>query len=117
MKTPWWFLHKTPLSFVLLPVAAVYRVASLVVQSVRKIGAYQSRRPVICVGNIMAGGVGKTPIVREIAMRFDAPVVMRGYKKSAKTGNAGDEAVMLARAGLQVHTGNRSAAIKLLNSH
>ncbi len=64
----------------------------------------------------MAGGVGKTPIVREIAMRFDAPVVMRGYKKSANTGNAGDEAVMLARAGLQVHTGNRRAAIKLLNN-
>gem|GEM_PF-5974671 len=24
MKTPWWFLHKTPLSFVLLPVAVGY---------------------------------------------------------------------------------------------
>jgi tetraacyldisaccharide 4'-kinase len=75
-----------------------------------------SRRPVICVGNILAGGVGKTPIVRAIANRFDAPIVMRGYKKSAKTANVGDEATMLARAGLIVHVGNRRANISLLNN-
>lgn len=116
MKTPWWFLHKTPISFALLPVSWVYYGLSRAVYAMRRIGAYQSRRPVICIGNILAGGVGKTPIVREVAMRFDAPVIMRGYKKSANTGNAGDEALMLARSGLQVHTGNRRAAIKLLNN-
>ncbi len=115
MKTPWWFLHKTPLAFLLLPVSWIYYLMGRVVYLFRKIGAYKSRRDVICIGNIMAGGVGKTPIVREIAKFFDAPVVMRGYKKSAKTGNIGDEAMMLARYGLQVHVGNRKSNIILLN--
>ena len=115
MKTPWWFLHKTPLAFLLLPISWVYYFFVRVVYLFRKIGAYKSRRKIICIGNIMAGGVGKTPIVRAIAEFLDAPVVMRGYKKSAKTGNIGDEAAMLARTGLQVHVGDRKSNIVLLN--
>lgn len=116
MKTPWWFLHKTPISFILVPISWVYYGIGRIVYGVRKIGAYKSRRPIVCVGNILAGGVGKTPIVRAIANYFDAPVVMRGYKKSAATGNAGDEALMLSRDGLQVHTGDRKSNIILLNN-
>lgn len=115
MKTPWWFTHKTPIACLLVPVSWVYYAASRIVYFIRGFRSYKSRRPVICVGNILAGGVGKTPIVRAIANLIGAPVVMRGYKKSAHTGNAGDEAIMLTRAGLQVHTGNRMAVIKLLN--
>lgn len=115
MKTPWWFLHKTPLAFILVPVSWIYYLFSKIVFVFRKIGAYKSRRKIICVGNIMAGGVGKTPVVREIAEFLDAPVVMRGYKKSAKTGNIGDEAAMLARDGLRVHVGDRKSNVVLLN--
>ncbi len=115
MKTPWWFLHKTLLAVLLLPVSLIYFFISRVVFWVRKIGAYKSRRKIICIGNILAGGVGKTPVVRAVAEFLDAPVVMRGYKKSAKTGNVGDEAAMLARDGLQVHVGDRKSNIILLN--
>lgn len=115
MKTPWWFLYKTPLAWLLVPVSWIYYLFSRLVFMSRKIGAYKSRRKIICVGNILAGGVGKTPIVRAIAEFLDAPVVMRGYKKSAKTGNVGDEAAMLARGGLQVHVGDRKSNIILLN--
>lgn len=115
MRTPWWFMHKTPVAFLMLPLSWLYYLIGRVVYFLRRFGAYKSRRPIVCVGNILAGGVGKTPIVRAIANRFDAPVVMRGYKKSAATGNAGDEASMLARDGLQVHTGNRKSNIILLN--
>ena len=115
MKTPWWFMHKTPLAFILLPVSWVYYLIGRVVYMFRKIGAYKSSRPVVCFGNILAGGVGKTPIVRAVAKMFDAPVVMRGYKKSAKTGNVGDEATMLARDGIQVHVGDRKSNIILLD--
>ncbi len=115
MKTPWWFLHKTPLAILLLPVSFIYWFISKLVYGVRKLHVYKSRRPIICVGNILAGGVGKTPIVRNIATYLDAPVVMRGYKKSAGTGNAGDEALMMARDGIQVHTGSRKSNIVLLN--
>ena len=115
MKTPWWFLHKTPLAFLLLPVSWIYYLVGRCVYLFRKICVYKPRRPIICVGNILAGGVGKTPIVRQIAEFLDAPVVMRGYKKSAKTGNIGDEAVMLARSGIQVHVGDRKSNIILLD--
>ena len=115
MKTPWWFMHKTLLAFILLPVSWGYYAVSRIVFNVRLSHQYKSRRPVICVGNILAGGVGKTPIVREIATYLDAPVVMRGYKKTADTGNVGDEALMLSRAGLIVHTGNRKSNVILLN--
>jgi len=116
MKTPWWFLHKTPVSLILWPVSMIYYAAARMVYFMRKIRAYKSRRAVICVGNILAGGVGKTPIVCEIAKFLDAPVVMRGYKKSAATNGAGDEALMLSRTGLQVHTGHRLANVRLLDA-
>jgi len=116
MKTPWWFLRKTPIALILWPLSVLYYMVSRLVYLVRSIGAYKSRRPVVCVGNIFAGGVGKTPIVRAIAQTFGAPVVMRGYKKCAATGNIGDEATMLSRAGLQVHTGNRKSNVRLLNA-
>lgn len=82
---------------------------------VRSVRSVKSRRKIICVGNILAGGVGKTPVVRAIANRYGAPVVMRGYKKSDQTGNVGDEATMLARSGLTVHVGSRKSNILLLN--
>ena len=115
MKTPWWFLHKNPLAFLLLPISWVYFFIGRIVFSFRKINPYKSRRPIICIGNILAGGVGKTPIVRAVANFLDAPIVMRGYKKSKKTGNVGDEATMLMRDGLQVHVGDRKSNLILLN--
>lgn len=116
MKTPWWFLRKTPLALILWPVSVLYYIVSRIVYGVRKIGAYKSRRPVICIGNILAGGVGKTPIVRAIATRLGAPVVMRGYKKCSATGNIGDEAMMLSRDGILVHTGDRKSNVRLLDA-
>ena len=116
MKTPWWFLSKNLMAWILIPVSWIYYLFGNVVFLLRKRNSLISKRPIICVGNILAGGVGKTPIVRAIANRFDAPVVMRGYKKSDKTSNVGDEATMLARSGLIVHVGNRRANISLLNN-
>ena len=115
MKTPWWFLRKTPLSFILWPIGWLYYLIGRVVFVLRSIRPLKSRRKIICVGNILAGGVGKTPIVRQIATRLDAPVVMRGYKKSKDFADAGDEATMLARDGLVVHVGDRKSNIILLN--
>lgn len=115
MKTPWWFLHKTPLAFLLLPVSVIYYFFSRIVYKWRKLFAYRSRRKIICIGGLFAGGVGKTPIVRVIANRLDVPVVMRGYKRSAKTGNIGDEATMLMNDGIAVHVGHRKSNIMLLN--
>ncbi len=115
MKTPNWFLHRGIVAWLLLPFAGVYYLSSRVVFNHRAKHSMQSRRKIICVGNILAGGVGKTPIVRQIAEFFDAPVVMRGYKHSSKTNNIGDEALMLSLRGINVHTGDRKSNIILLN--
>ena len=115
MKTPWWFLYKTPLAFILWPISYVYYAFGRLVYFFRERKQLHSRRKIVCVGNILAGGVGKTPIVRQIANFLNAPVVMRGYKSTDKTCGVGDEAMMLANDGLLVHTGDRKSNIYLLN--
>lgn len=115
MKTPYWFLHKSFVAFLLWPISWAYYFAGRLVFLIRKMFAYKSDRPIICIGNILSGGVGKTPVVRAIAEQFDLPIVMRGYKSSLQTEGIGDEALMLSRGGLQVHTGNRKSNIILLD--
>ena len=116
MKTPRWFLKRNIISYLLWPLSGIYYVASRAVYNTRKIKIYKSRRPIVCFGNILAGGVGKTPIVRNVAKFFDAPVVMRGYKKSDKTDGVGDEAKMLSNDGILVHVGDRKSNLILLNN-
>ncbi|HEY8667420.1 MAG TPA: tetraacyldisaccharide 4'-kinase [Tepidisphaeraceae bacterium] len=57
-------------------------------------------RPAISVGNITAGGTGKTPVVRWLAERLRADgrrpaILLRGYKSSSA--GASDEQLMLQR--------------------
>lgn len=115
MKTPFWFLKQNPIAWLLIPFSVVYYFFGRIVFLFRKFRQVKSRRLIICVGNILAGGVGKTPIVKEIANYLDAPIVMRGYKKSEETSGIGDEATMLSNNGLVVHTGNRKVNILMLN--
>lgn len=115
MKTPKWFLRRGLKAWLLLPFSGLYFLFSKWVFKKRSKHPLVSNRKIICVGNLLAGGVGKTPIVRQIAEFFDSPVVMRGYKRSRKTNGVGDEALMLSRYGLAVHTGDRKSNIILLN--
>jgi tetraacyldisaccharide 4'-kinase len=117
MKTPSWFLKKNFAACALLPLSWLYFLGSRVVYCIRSsvvshrssvIGRRSSVPKTICIGGLLAGGVGKTPIVREIAKRLSAPVVMRGYK-------GGDEAEMLKKNGLDVYVGNRAKNIEKLN--
>ena len=115
MKTPRWFLKRSIMSYLLWPLSGFYYIGAKLVFKFRKLHEYKSRRPVICFGNILSGGVGKTPVVRQVARFFDAPVVMRGYKKSESTDGIGDEAKMLSLNGILVHVGNRKDNLILLN--
>ena len=115
MKTPKWFLKRNLISYLLYPLSFGYYFVSKIVFGLRKCREYESRRPVICIGNILSGGVGKTPVVRNMANFFDAPVVMRGYKKNEHTDNVGDEAKMLMNDGILVHVGDRKSNLVLLN--
>jgi len=115
MKTPRWFLKRSIIAYLLVPFSWIYNLFSVIVFKFRKRHEYVSRRPIVCFGNILSGGVGKTPIVRQVAKFLDAPVVMRGYKKTNETDNIGDEAKMLSADGLQVHVGSRKSNLILLN--
>ena len=115
MKTPKWFLRRNLVSVMLLPLSVFYLIGSRAVFNIRKKREYVSHRPIICFGNILSGGVGKTPIVRNVAKFFDAPVVMRGYKKTKDTDCIGDEAKMLSSDNILVHVGNRKSNLILLN--
>jgi len=115
MKTPKWFLKKNLVAYILTPFSLFYLIGSRTVFNIRKKFEYVSRRPVVCFGNILSGGVGKTPIVRNVAKLFDAPVVMRGYKKTKETDCIGDEAKMLSSDNILVHVGNRKSNLVLLN--
>lgn len=106
MKTPNWFLKKNVVAWLLLPLSFLYFIASRFVFISRQFRQKNSKIPVICVGGLLAGGVGKTPIVREIAKKINAAVVMRVY-------HGGDEAKMLKSAGLKVFIGaDRTQSIK-----
>lgn len=90
-----------------LPLAACYWLAVALRRFAYRIGLKETRRapmPVISVGNITAGGTGKTPFAAYlakglIARRFAKrpAILMRGYG-AAKPGEPNDEALELTRA-------------------
>lgn len=111
MKTPAFWQGNHPISDLLLPAAVLYGMAG----TIRRLMAKPVRLPVpvICVGNVTAGGGGKTPVAIAIGERLKAKGVnafflSRGYggKSSgplrvdtAKHGarEVGDEPLLLSR--------------------
>lgn len=99
----------------LLPLSTVFALVSTIRRSLYRnsVRAYTSRYPLIVVGNITAGGTGKTPLVIYLAQQlcdrgYRPGIVSRGY--GAKAANypfavtpgtgfreAGEEALMIAR--------------------
>lgn len=111
MNTPGFWQHRGMRSTCLLPLSALYAL-----------GAWLDRRftrprraplPVISVGNVTAGGAGKTPTTLALAALLQASgaqphILTRGYGGAARTAHrvsahdtaatVGDEALLLARA-------------------
>jgi len=121
------------LSILLLPLAAAFACAVALRQALYRAGIFRSYRvpvPVIVVGNITAGGTGKTPLVLWLCdflrQQGHAPgIVSRGYggrgqtmavKEHTPPDIAGDEPVILARrSGCPVWIGHdRVAAARAL---
>lgn len=125
------------LSIALLPAAVVFRMVSALRRMAFRAGLFRSEHagvPVIVVGNITAGGTGKTPLViwlcaflREQGLR--PGIVSRGYGGEGTIRNVrvdsnpaavGDEPALLAsRTGCPVWVGyDRVAAVRaLLSAH
>ncbi|PDW36895.1 tetraacyldisaccharide 4'-kinase [Helicobacter pylori] len=97
------------LIFALYPFSLIYQaIATLKRKTAKK---HDFKIPIISIGNLIAGGSGKTPFILEIAPRYqEVAVVSRGYQRNSKglvvvsiKGNilvpqktAGDEAYLLA---------------------
>lgn len=89
MKTPdfWYSSEKSIRSLMLIPVAMIYDIISTLKRS------YATPKklpiPVICVGNVVAGGAGKTPVSLHIGQMLSdkgmkACFLSRGYGGSIK---------------------------------
>ncbi|MEQ9629728.1 MAG: tetraacyldisaccharide 4'-kinase [Roseitalea porphyridii] len=111
MRAPAFWRHDGALARLLMPAAVIY--AAAVRHRLRAVMPHKAAVPVICVGNLVAGGAGKTPtaiaiadLLRELG-RVPA-FVTRGYKGRERGPltvdparhdwrAVGDEALLLAR--------------------
>ncbi len=120
----------------LLPIAALFAAAAGVRRWLYRRGiipSYRSRRLVVVVGNLTAGGAGKTPFVMWLAGELSrrglrVGVALRGYGGASGPARriephdaaeeSGDEALMIRRrADLPVAVGaSRAEAVRLLES-
>jgi tetraacyldisaccharide 4'-kinase len=123
----WYAPSITPLAALLWPLSLLYRMAVAARRALFGVGILRSHSlpvPVIVVGNINVGGVGKTPLVRALAEQLAnhgcrPGIVSRGYGGSNAAPRAvvpgddpkvvGDEPLLLADAGVPVWIGHDRA--------
>ena len=129
----WYAPQATPLALALAPLAGIFRVVVAARRSLYARGWLRTERlgvPVVVVGNLAAGGSGKTPLAIAIAEALAARgwrpgFVSRGYGREGSEarivssgddpGRSGDEALLLAATGFPVAVGARRAdAARLL---
>ena len=127
MKPPlFWYQDRSVPGFMLSPLGALYGAATA--RRVRQAPSYRASIPVICIGNINAGGTGKTPTAIALAQRLTEMgqrphIVSRGYGGSlggpvqvdAKTHSAaqvGDEPLMLSEFAPTWIAKDRAAGVK-----
>ena len=126
LKAPgFWQKEHTFLGGLLSPLGRIYAWA--VRRQVKKAKPYEARIPVICVGNLVMGGVGKTPLAVSIAEYFKMngmkpAFLTRGYggglsniladpdKHTAE--QTGDEALLLARVAPTIVDADRARGAK-----
>lgn len=125
LVSAWYRPGLVPLTFALAPLSALYAGVVALRRVMYRAGLFKVERlpvAVIVVGNLTAGGSGKTPLVaalaRELAARGWKPgIVSRGYGRVTDPGTerqplmvtgasdparVGDEPLLLARAGFPV---------------
>ncbi|NKB48199.1 MAG: tetraacyldisaccharide 4'-kinase [Alphaproteobacteria bacterium] len=125
MRTPaFWYEAPGTLASVLAPVAGLYALGAGLKRRLNQ--PQRATVPVICVGNLVAGGAGKTPVALALASLLEGHEVAfltRGYGGSEagplrveayrhRADEVGDEALLLARAATTWVSGDRVAGAK-----
>jgi tetraacyldisaccharide 4'-kinase len=137
LKTPafWYRSQSSPAPFIekaMVLFSPLYQIGHKI--NTRKT-AYKSTIPVICVGNAVAGGSGKTPsalalhaILQNNNIKSNPAFLTRGYKGSIKEPTlvdinhhdfheTGDEALLLAQKGQTIISPYRAAGARLAEHH
>ena len=123
----WYTPRVTPLAALLWPLSILFRITVGARRALYGAGVLRTARlpvPVIVVGNITVGGVGKTPLTRALAEQlahrgFRPGIVSRGYGGTSAVPRAvtsgddpkvvGDEPLLFAETGLPVWIGHNRA--------
>ena len=61
LKAPLFWKEKSIISFLLLPLSLFYYLGYLIYRVLKK--EVEVGKPVLCIGNLVMGGAGKTPLV------------------------------------------------------
>lgn len=128
-QTPKFWQSRNLLAYALLPFSWLYKLGHGLKTKLAK--PYKSRVPVICVGGVVAGGSGKTPVVHALVklareeMSFENPVILtRGYGGVVQGPSlvdpqihnymdVGDEALLHATQAPTIVAKDRAAGLKL----
>lgn len=134
LKEPGWWYAATPgrdrIARGLRPLGRLY--GAVAERCFKRTAPYRAKWPVICVGNLTAGGTGKTPLSLAIAdmliERGEHPAFLtRGYKgqiagpawvdpKSHTARHVGDEPMLLARKAPVMVARDRAAGARAIES-
>ena len=139
MREPAFWREKNPRTraaapvtrLLLTPIAAIYAWAGA--RRIKKTLAFDCERPVVCIGNLTVGGVGKTPLTRFLRERIQkhfgvrVATLSRGYggshsgplkveEASHSAREVGDEPLMMAYSGESWIGRDRVAAAQAMSS-
>lgn len=127
MRTPaFWYAPSGLLSALLTPLSWLWRAGSVLRLRVPE----KAPVPVLCVGNLVAGGAGKTPVVRDLVARLRVRGVLAASLSRGHGGrmrgplavdpalhhamDVGDEPLLLAATGTAWIGRDRVAAVKAM---
>ena len=127
MRAPDFWDERSVVSNLLVPVGAI--VSSVACVRAQTARPKEIKVPVVCVGNLVAGGAGKTPVALSLAKQLqrlgsEVHFLSRGYrgrirgphrvdKTSDNANDVGDEALLLARMAPTWVSANRAAGGRL----
>ena len=121
MRTPEFWKKRSTAALLLAPLGSLYGAS--VAWKARNAKPYRAKAKVLCVGNLTAGGSGKTPVALAIGARLqtkkhDIGFLTRGYggsepgpalvQTNSDAAQMGDEALLLARQASTIVARNRA---------
>ncbi|MES2292249.1 MAG: tetraacyldisaccharide 4'-kinase [Pseudomonadota bacterium] len=130
MRAPEFWQRRGPAATLLAPLGMLYGAS--VAWKARHAQPYRAAARVICIGNLTAGGSGKTPVALAVAARLQARgkhvfFLTRGYGGSARgplqveadsdAARMGDEALLLARRAPTIVSRDRAQGAAVAAAH